>query len=79
MIWGSTYADAPKIFLTGSDLLERWGTGARKFLFVPMEERDAVDALFATRPGLHPVILDETSGKALMTDRPLDSTGNVQK
>jgi hypothetical protein len=69
MIWGSTYADAPKIFLTGDDLLARWGTGARKFLFVPMEERDAVDALFATRPDLHPVLLDETSGKVLLTDR----------
>jgi 4-amino-4-deoxy-L-arabinose transferase-like glycosyltransferase len=72
MIWGSTYADAPKIFLTGSDLLARWGTGERKFLFVPMEQRDAVDALFAARPDLHPVLLDETSGKALMTDRALD-------
>jgi 4-amino-4-deoxy-L-arabinose transferase-like glycosyltransferase len=69
MIWGSTYADAPKIFLTGDDLLARWGMGARKFLFVPMEERDAVDALFATRPDLHPVLLDETSGKVLLTDR----------
>ncbi len=72
MIWGSTYADAPKIFLSGDDLLARWGTGARKFLFVPMEERDAVDALFATRPDLHPVLLDETSGKVLLTDRPLN-------
>lgn len=72
MIWGSTYADAPKIFLAGSDLLARWGTGERKFLFVPKEQRDAVDALFATRPDLHPVLLDETSGKALMTDRALD-------
>ncbi len=69
MVWGSTYADAPKIFLNGGDLLARWGTGARKFLFVPMEERDAVDALFAGRPGVQPVLLGETSGKALYTDR----------
>jgi 4-amino-4-deoxy-L-arabinose transferase-like glycosyltransferase len=75
MIWGSTYADAPKIFLDDNDLLARWGTGPRKFLFVPMEERDAVDALFATHPSLHPVLLDETSGKALMTDRPLTPPG----
>jgi len=78
MIWGSTYADAPKIFLTGYDLLARWGTGPRKFLFVPMEERDAVDALFAARPDLHPVLLDETSGKALLTDRPVVTPNNAQ-
>ncbi len=78
MIWGSTYADAPKIFLTGDDLLARWGTGARKFLFVPMEERDAVDALFAARPDLHPVLVDETSGKVLLTDRAVNSTSYVQ-
>jgi 4-amino-4-deoxy-L-arabinose transferase-like glycosyltransferase len=70
MIWGSTYADAPPIFLDNPALLARWGTGPRKFLFVPMEQRDAVDALFATRPNLRPVLLDETSGKALFTDRP---------
>jgi len=75
MIWGSTYADAPKIFLNGNDLLARWGTGPRKFLFVPLEERDAVDALFASHPSVHPVLLDETSGKALMTDRPLPPPG----
>ncbi len=69
MIWGSTYADAPECFLTGNDLLARCCTGERKFLFVPREQRDAVDVLFATRPDLHPVLLDETSGKALMTDR----------
>ena len=78
MIWGSTYSDAPKIFLTGDDLLMRWGTGPRKFLFVPMEERDAVDALFAARPDLHPVLLDETSGKALLTDRPVAAPKNAQ-
>ena len=71
MIWGSTYADAPPIFLSGGDVLARWGTGERKLLFVPMEKRAEVDALFAARPDLHPVLLDETSGKALMTDRPL--------
>ncbi|HEY0308248.1 MAG TPA: glycosyltransferase family 39 protein [Acidobacteriaceae bacterium] len=75
MIWGSTYADAPRIFLDGNDLLARWGSGPRKFLFVPMEERDAVDALFANHPDVHPVLLDETSGKALITDRPLPPPG----
>jgi hypothetical protein len=66
MIWGSTYADAPKIFLDGSDLLARWGTGQRKFLFVPMEERAAVDGLFV---GRRVVVLEESSGKELLTDR----------
>jgi len=77
MVWGSTYADAPKIFLNGGDLLARWGTGARKFLFVPMEERDAVDALFATRTDLHTVLLGETSGKALLTDRAVDESADA--
>ena len=46
-----------------------------------MEERDAVDALFAGRPGVQPVLLGETSGKALYTDRPLeaDTAAPVQK
>jgi 4-amino-4-deoxy-L-arabinose transferase-like glycosyltransferase len=68
MLFGSTFPDAPKIFLTPSDLLKVWGTGDRKILFVPLEERDVVDKLL----GDHKVLLEETSGKALFTDRPLD-------
>jgi 4-amino-4-deoxy-L-arabinose transferase-like glycosyltransferase len=68
MLFGSTFPDAPPIFLTGSDLLKVWGTGDRKLLFVPLEKRDDVDQLLGT----HKILLQETSGKALYTDRPLN-------
>lgn len=68
MLFGSTFPDAPPIFLTSSDLLKVWGTGNRKLLFVPLEKRGDVDQLL----GKHKILLQETSGKALFTDRPLD-------
>ncbi|NYF81300.1 ArnT family glycosyltransferase [Granulicella arctica] len=67
MLFGSTFPDAPPIFLTNADLLAGWGKGDRKLLFVPLEKRDVVDQLLGSRQ----IILDETSGKALITDRPL--------
>jgi 4-amino-4-deoxy-L-arabinose transferase-like glycosyltransferase len=68
MLFGSTFPDAPPIFLTHDDLLRTWGTGPRKILFVPLEKRDEVDRLL----GENKVLLTEISGKALFTDRPLD-------
>jgi hypothetical protein len=68
MLFGSTFSDAPPIFLTHDDLVKNWGTGQRKILFVPLEKRDVVDGLL----GDNKVLLAETSGKALYTDRPLD-------
>jgi 4-amino-4-deoxy-L-arabinose transferase-like glycosyltransferase len=68
MLFGSTFPDAPPIFLTHDDLKKSWGTGQRKILFVPLEKRDEVDRLL----GNNKVLLTETSGKALFTDRPLD-------
>ncbi len=68
MLFGSTFPDAPPIFLSSADLLSSWGTGPRKLLFVPLERRDEVDHLLGSRQ----VLIDETSGKALITDRPLD-------
>ncbi|WP_263368267.1 ArnT family glycosyltransferase [Edaphobacter bradus] len=68
MIFGSTFPDAPPIFLNSNDLLRIWGTGERKILFVPLEKRDEVDHLL----GNNRILLEETSGKALFTDRPLD-------
>ena len=67
MLFGSTFPDAPPIFLTNGDLLKVWGTGDRKLLFVPLEKRDDVDQFL----GNNKVLLQETSGKALFTDRPL--------
>jgi hypothetical protein len=68
MLFGSTFADAKGLFLTPAELAAQWGTGPRKILFVPLEQRDAVDHLLGPRA----ILLEETSGKALVTDRPLD-------
>jgi hypothetical protein len=68
MLFGSTFPDAPHIFLTDADLLAGWGNGERKLLFIPLEKRDVVDKILGPRQ----VLLEETSGKALITDRPLD-------
>jgi 4-amino-4-deoxy-L-arabinose transferase-like glycosyltransferase len=70
MMFGSTFPDAPPIFIDDAGLRRIWGKGERKILFVPLEKRDDVDRLL----GAHKILLEETSGKALFTDRPLDST-----
>jgi len=67
MQFGSTFPDAPPIFVTHAQLLAQWGVGSRKILFVPLEERDEVDRLLGARQ----IVLAEASGKALITDRPL--------
>ena len=72
MLFGSTFPDAPPIFLTSQDLLNTWGKGERKILFVPIEKRDEVDHLL----GDHKVLLKESSGKSLYTDRPLDKNSS---
>lgn len=66
MIFGGTFPDAPPIFLTPQYLVNTWGNGTRKILFVPLEKRDEVDRLLST----HKILVQETSGKALYTDRP---------
>jgi 4-amino-4-deoxy-L-arabinose transferase-like glycosyltransferase len=68
MLFGSTFADAQGLFLTPAELLARWGTGPRKILFVPILHRNDVDRLLGQRA----ILLQETAGKALLTDRPLD-------
>jgi 4-amino-4-deoxy-L-arabinose transferase-like glycosyltransferase len=69
MLFGSTFPDAPPIFLTSADLVAQWGQGPRKLLFVPLEKRDEVDHFLGNRQ----IILQQTSSKALITDRPLAS------
>jgi 4-amino-4-deoxy-L-arabinose transferase-like glycosyltransferase len=69
MLFGSTFSDAPPVFETHSELVDSWGRGPRKVLFVPQEKRDEVDALLGQRQ----ILLKETSGKALITDRPLNA------
>ena len=66
MWFGSTFPDAPKIFWSNADLLKGWGTGERKLLFVPAEQRDRVEKVLGNRSVY---VLYEASGKELVTDR----------
>ncbi|MDE1162093.1 MAG: glycosyltransferase family 39 protein [Acidobacteriaceae bacterium] len=66
MLFGSTFPDAPPIFLTSADLRAQWGQGPRKILFVPQDHRAEVARLL---PQAIPVA--EESDKLLLTDRPL--------
>ncbi len=64
--WGSTYPDAPRIFLDDRGLMRAWNSKQRVFLFVPQHERAKVEALL---PGpLH--IASEASGKVIFTNHP---------
>jgi|GEM_PF-100457 len=73
MLFGGTFPDAPPIFLTPQDLRNTWGKEERKILFVPIDKRDEVDRLL----GNDKILLKESSGKALYTDRPLDKSNDV--
>ena len=75
MLFGSTFPDTPHIFLTGADLARAWGTGPRKLLFVPLERRDDFDRLHLNARA---ILLQETSGKVLYTDRPLETASDEQ-
>jgi 4-amino-4-deoxy-L-arabinose transferase-like glycosyltransferase len=66
MWWGSTYPDAPHIFLDDQDLQRAWNSRERVFLFVPQHERAKVEALL---PG-PPHIASEVSGKVIFTNHP---------
>jgi hypothetical protein len=68
MLFGSSFPDAQSLFLTPAELASQWGSGERKILFVPLERRADVDRLLGSRQ----IVLEETAGKALITDRPLD-------
>ena len=67
LLWGSCWADAPKIFLSEEQLAKMWGTGERKWLFAQDTNQPKVEQLLAGR--LFPV--QSIADKALWTDRPL--------
>ena len=67
VLWGSNYPDAPHLLISDADLLALWGTGPRRFLFVPGDAHDHVLSLLGSRAHL----LQELSDKSLYTDRPL--------
>jgi 4-amino-4-deoxy-L-arabinose transferase-like glycosyltransferase len=70
MLFGSTFPDAQGLFLSPAELLAQWGTGPRKLLFVSINHRDDVDHLLGARG----ILVQETAGKALLTDRPLNES-----
>ena len=67
VLWGSNYPDAPRVLISDADLLALWGTGPRRFLFVPGDVHAHVAGLLGNRA----YMLQELSDKTLYTDRPL--------
>jgi 4-amino-4-deoxy-L-arabinose transferase-like glycosyltransferase len=65
MWFGSTFADAPNIYLTDQDLQRDWIGRGRVFLFVPPYEKARVDGLLPAK-----VVIAERSGKYVYSNRP---------
>ena len=65
MWFGSTFPDAPKIYLSDADLQQDWTGPEQVFLFVPPHLKPRVDALL---PGKF--VVAEVSGKYVYSNRP---------
>jgi 4-amino-4-deoxy-L-arabinose transferase-like glycosyltransferase len=65
MWFGSTFADAPSIYLSDADLQRDWAGAGRVFLFVPPHQKTKVDGLL---PGKFAVA--QASGKFVYSNRP---------
>jgi hypothetical protein len=65
MWFGSTFPDAPQIYLEDSDMVRNWDSPTRVFLFVPQYERTRVDSLLPTK-----FVVGESSGKIVYSNRP---------
>jgi hypothetical protein len=65
MWFGSTFADAPKIYLSDADLQRQWEGNGRVFLFVPPHEKARVDGLLPEK-----FVIAELSGKYVYSNRP---------
>jgi 4-amino-4-deoxy-L-arabinose transferase-like glycosyltransferase len=65
MWFGSTFPDAPRIYLTDADLLREWAGQERVFLFVPPHLKFRVDELLPRR-----FVVAEVSGKCVYSNRP---------
>lgn len=65
MWFGSTFADAPHIYLTDADLLRDWSEPGRVFLFVPPHLKSKVDGMLPNR-----TVVAEISGKYVYSNRP---------
>jgi 4-amino-4-deoxy-L-arabinose transferase-like glycosyltransferase len=60
MWFGSTFPDAPHIFLEDADLARLWNSSTRVFLFAPQHEQEKVKALLG-----NPKVFTESSGKII--------------
>lgn len=65
MEFGSRFSDAPKIFLTNSDLVNRWHQGSRIFLFAPLRNENELRRLL----GDQIVRVAQTSANAVYSNR----------
>jgi 4-amino-4-deoxy-L-arabinose transferase-like glycosyltransferase len=65
MWFGSTFPDAPKIYLSDADLLRDWTGEERVFLFVPPHLKARVEALLPST-----FVVVEVSGKYVYSNRP---------
>ncbi|MGD0571342.1 MAG: glycosyltransferase family 39 protein [Candidatus Sulfotelmatobacter sp.] len=65
MWFGSTFADAPKIYLSDMDLQRDWAGSGRVFLFVPPYEKAKVDGLLPRK-----FVIAELSGKYVYSNLP---------
>ncbi|MCU1303825.1 MAG: family glycosyltransferase, 4-amino-4-deoxy-L-arabinose transferase [Candidatus Sulfotelmatobacter sp.] len=65
MWFGSTFADAPKIYLSNADLQHDWAGTGRVFLFVPPHQKTNVDGLLPTK-----YVVAELSGKYVYSNQP---------
>ena len=65
MWFGSTFPDAPKIYLTGADLQRDWAGPERVFLFVPPHLKAKVDGLLPSK-----FTVAQVSGKYVYSNQP---------
>lgn len=65
MWFGSTFPDAPKIYLSNSDLQRDWTGNDRIFLFVPEHLKAKVDSFLPNR-----FVVAEESGKYVYSNKP---------
>lgn len=64
MWFGSTYPDAPQIFLNDADLVRLWNSSTRVFLFVPDFRQKKVDEVLGTDK----LVYASSSGKIVYTN-----------
>jgi 4-amino-4-deoxy-L-arabinose transferase-like glycosyltransferase len=65
MWFGSTFEDAPKIYLSDVNLEQDWAGSGRVFLFVPPHQKSRVDRLLPEK-----FVIAELSGKYVYSNRP---------